>query len=74
MYKKHFEAIAGSVLRSKRVAEMDKNQIRRQAKLKALSLVASDLSGTLKHECSSEYSSFNQELFLTACGFGSNRF
>jgi hypothetical protein len=65
MKAKDYELIASSVRRTKQVTEMlEKNQIKKQAKLAALRLVASDLSGSLY----GENMKFDRNRFLKACG------
>lgn len=65
MTKKDYELIAGSVRRSVRVTEwLSKNQVKREAKLEVLRLVANDLSGSLR----ADNPKFDQEKFLKACG------
>lgn len=65
MTKKDYELIAGSVRRSLQVAEMlEHNQVKRQAKVNALRLVANDLAGSLY----GDNPKFDRVKFLTACG------
>lgn len=65
MTKKNYELIAGSVNRTIHVTMFtEKNQVKKQAKLDALRLIASDLAGSLY----GDNSKFDRDKFLTACG------
>lgn len=65
MTKTDYELIAESVQRTITVtAWMEKNRVKRQAKLDALRLVASDLAGSLY----GDNPKFNRDKFLVACG------
>lgn len=69
MTKKDYVLIAQSINRSIHVTSFtEKNQVRKQAKLKAYSLVAHDLSGSLK----GDNPRFDQERFLAACGISND--
>jgi len=59
MNQKEYELIAGALARTRMVANMDKNAVRRQAKLQALQLVQIDLVANMKHH----YASFDEEKF-----------
>lgn len=64
MTKKDYELIAQSVRRTRMVEGWDKNQLRKQAKMAALRLVANDLAGSLY----GDNPRFDRTKFLTACG------
>lgn len=65
MTKSNYVLIADSIHRSKMVTEMlEKNQVRKQAKLDAYRLVASDLAGSLY----GDNKKFDRDKFLKACG------
>jgi len=60
-----YDLIAGSLSRTIHVTEfLEKNQIRKQAKLAALRLLASDLAGKIY----SRDKSFDRDRFLNECG------
>ena len=59
MNQKEYELIAGALARTRMVANMDKNEVRRAAKLQALQLMQIDLVANMKHH----YTSFNEEKF-----------
>lgn len=58
------ELVGGAIGRTKMVAGMDKNQIRKDAKLDALRLVQSDLAATLAHADPK----FDKAKFAACCG------
>ena len=62
MTRKDYELIAGAIVRSRMVTELGKNTIKRDAGLRALSLVATDLAATLAHD----NPRFDKERFLRA--------
>lgn len=65
MTKKDYLLLAGSVVRTVRITEWtEKNQVKKQAKLQAISLVAHDLAGNLY----GENKKFDRDKFLEACG------
>lgn len=64
MNQKEYELIAGAIARTRMVANMDKNSIRRRAKLEILRLVQIDLAANMKHS----YTSFDEEKFIKYCG------
>lgn len=64
MRKKDYELIAGAVYRTRMVATLDKDKVRRYAKGEALALLATDLTATLAHD----NPKFDGQKFLTACG------
>lgn len=67
MTKKDYELIAGAIYRSVRVTQWtNKNRVKREAELKALRLVATDLASSLAHE----NPKFDRKRFIEACGIG----
>ena len=65
MTKKDYELIAESVKRTITVESwMEKNQLKKQAKLDALRLIANDLAGSLY----GDNARFDRNKFLTSCG------
>ncbi len=59
MNQKEYELIAGALARTRQIAGLDKNAVRRTAKLQILRLVQIDLTATMKHE----YASFDEAKF-----------
>lgn len=65
MNQKEYELIAGAIYRTRIINDLDKNQVRRNAKEAAICLLINDLIGTLKHTYPK---TFNEEKFLRSVG------
>lgn len=66
MRKKDFDLIAESIRRTLQVTEWtEKNQVKKQAKIAALRLVASDLTASL----AAQNPKFKKDTFYKNCGF-----
>lgn len=64
MTKKYYEIVAGAIARTRMVAELDKNAVRRQSKLQAIGLLTTDVTASLEHEDPK----FDRKKFLKLCG------
>lgn len=65
MNQKEYDLIGGAIYRTRTVADIEGNTIKREAKRAALRLLVADLTGTLAHEYPK---TFDQAKFLKACG------
>ncbi len=65
MTRKDYELIQGSIARTISITGMtEKNQVKKQAKMDALRLIASDLAGSIY----GENKAFDRDRFLKDCG------
>lgn len=64
MNRREYQLLAGVLHRTRMVTGLEKNKIKREAKLHTLNLVTTDLIATLKHE----YPNFNEQMFREASG------
>lgn len=64
MTRRDYELLANSFRRTVMMESMDKNKIRRQAKLKALHLIACDIAGSIY----GGNKAFDIDRFLKDCG------